>query len=62
MGGSEDDKRTKLTTESQGFEEKLEKIVEFYHILLALMEEQLIRYHEERVEYYKRAVKKSIVD
>jgi CobQ-like glutamine amidotransferase family enzyme len=49
MGGSEDDKKTRLTNESQAFEEKLEKTIEFYHILLALVEEQLIKYHQERI-------------
>lgn len=37
MGGSEDDKKTRLANESQAFEEKLEKTVEFYHLLLALV-------------------------
>lgn len=29
---------------------------------MALVEEQLIEYHKERVEYYTRAVKKAIAD
>lgn len=62
MGGTEDDKKTRLATENQAFEEKLEKSVEFYHILLSLVEDQLARYHQERVEYYTRAVKKAITD
>lgn len=45
MGGTEDDKRNKLTTENQVFEERLEKEVEFYHLLLALVEQQLVTYH-----------------
>jgi predicted nucleic acid-binding Zn-ribbon protein len=46
MGGSEDDKKNKLTAESQVFEERLEKETELYHILLALVEEQLMKYHQ----------------
>jgi prefoldin subunit 5 len=38
MGGSEDDKKTRIINENQVFEEKLEKNIEFYHILLALVE------------------------
>jgi hypothetical protein len=40
----------------------VEKMSEFYHILLALVEEQLIRYHRERVEYYSKAALKSLAD
>lgn len=62
MGGSEEEKRSRLTAESQGFEERLEKEVELYHILLALVEQQLADYHAERVQYYTRAVKKAVSD
>ena len=30
--------------------------------MLALVEEQLIRYHRDRLEYYSRAIQKSVAD
>jgi hypothetical protein len=62
MGGSEDDKKAKLTNESQIFEEKLEKITELYHIILVLFEDQLSKYHRQRAEHYRKNLKKALKD
>ena len=62
MGGSEDDKKAKLTTESQNFEDRLEKMTELLDIILVLIEEQLSDYHRERVQYYTNALQKAVND
>lgn len=62
MGGSEDQKKTKLANESQAFEQKLEKTSILLNIAVLLIDKQLRRYHSDRVNYYRKYLDESCAE
>ena len=62
MEGNSDDKKTKLANDNNVLEEQLEKLTEFYYLVMVLLEKQLEEFHQIRAKFYLESMTKACSD